>query len=281
MKQKTTNWAPHSARWARRPASRFPYLVFLVLTAACSSERIPVTFEFVATWDGRPIQCDTAGTGLTDLRLLVSNLRLTDSTGKEHALAMIDDGRWQQAGVALIDLENGTGNCLNGSLPSNSSIRAVADESDIAGLRFTVGVPFKANHANPLLAQPPLDDAAMHWHWRSGYKFLRAGIRTETDSFWIHLGSTGCEGTVQKITGCRYSNRVDVDLPRFRPRTDRIEIDMSALFRQVDLTDGLRSDCSSGPAETACKGPFAALGLQLDGDDREQPRRQSVFRVRR
>jgi len=280
MQKKTTKWATCSARWARRPASCLPVFIFLALTAACSSKRIPVTLEFVATWKGQPLQCDDADTRLTDLRFFVSDLKLIDSNGNAHVLTMIDDGRWQQANVTMIDLENGTGACLNGNLTTNSSITALADMSDFSGLRFTVGVPFDANHANPLLALPPLDDPAMHWHWRSGYKFLRAGVSTDTDGFWLHLGSAGCEGTVQKITGCRYPNRVVVELPGFSPEADRIDIDLSALFREVDLNDGIRSDCSSGPAETACEGPFVALGLAPDSADLAQPRQQSVFRVR-
>jgi uncharacterized repeat protein (TIGR04052 family) len=215
------------------------------------------------------------------LRFFVSSVTLLDSDGNEHELEMADDGRWQQSGVALVDLENGVAACVNGSLAMNSQVSGTAGAAEYSGLRFTVGVPFDLNHANPLKAQPPLDDAAMHWHWRSGYKFLRAGVTTESDGFWLHLGSTGCEGTVQNISGCKRPNRVLVELSGFSPKTDQIEIDLAALFRDVDLDDGRRSDCSSGPAEEPCAEPFRALGLGFDAETAaSRPGSQNVFRVR-
>lgn len=241
-----------------------------------------MNLEFVATWHGQPLQCSDAGIRLTDLRFFVSSVTLLDPDGNEHGLEMIEDGRWQQAGVALIDLENGAADCENGSLEMNSQLSGTTRAAEFSGLRFIVGVPFDLNHANPLTAQPPLDDAAMHWHWRSGYKFLRAGVATESDGFWLHLGSTGCEGTVQNISGCRRPNRVLVELPDFSPQTGQIEVDLAALFQDVDLNDGESSDCSSGPAEESCAEPFRALGLEFDAKTAgSRPSSQNVFRVRR
>lgn len=187
---------------------------------------------------------------------------------------MVADGQWHQDGLVLIDLETGEDSCVNGSHAMNTTVTGVTTDADFVGLRFTLGVPFELNHANPLTARAPLDDGAMHWHWRSGYKFLRAGIATDTDGFWLHLGSTGCEGTVQNISGCRYPNRVDVELPDFSPESHQIEVDLSALFLNVDLSDDMPGDCSSGPAEIACAEPFAALGIEPGAES------QRVFRAR-
>jgi len=188
------------------------------------------------------------------------------------------DERWQQQGVALIDLENGDGLCVNGTPETNTTLSGMAEVADIQRIRFSIGVPFELNHANPLLADAPLDDSAMHWHWRSGYKFLRAGVTTTSDGFWLHLGSTACEGTVQNISACRSPNRVTVELAGFSPQNNRINIDLSALFDGVDFDDGIASDCSSGPSESACAAPFAALGLVFgEGSDRPIP--SSVFQV--
>ncbi len=129
------------------------------------------------------------------------------------------------------------------------------------GIRFVVGVPFELNHANPMTADAPLDDAAMHWHWRSGYKFLRAGIDHVDDGFWIHLGSAGCEGTVQNISSCRFPNRVTVQIDDFEPGRHRIAVDLKALTADTDLADGAATDCSSSPAEASCVAPFLSLGI--------------------
>ena len=265
-------------RLAKRPASYLLLVTILIACAACSAKRVPVQIEFSASWAGQPIQCDDAPLTLTDLRFYVSDVLVIDSSGTEHSVSLSPDGRWQQQGIALIDLENGAGACSNGSSDMNPTIRGTVATSDYAGIKFTIGVPFDKNHSNPLLAQPPLDDAAMHWHWRSGYKFLRAGISNPTDSFWIHLGSTGCEGTIQNITGCSFPNRITVSISDFSPDSSRITLELAELFRDIDLQDGSRSDCSSSPAEASCAAPFEALGLTMDGSTNLQPQR--VFQVR-
>lgn len=264
-------------RLPKRPASYLLLFTLLMGCAACSAKRVPVNIEFSASWTGRPIHCDDTPLALTDLRFYVSDVLLIDSSGAEHPVSLTSDERWQQQSIALIDLENGAGACSNGTSDMNSTVRGTVGTSDFNGVKFTIGVPFDMNHGNPLLAQPPLDDAAMHWHWRSGYKFLRAGISSPTDSYWIHLGSTGCEGTIQNITGCSSPNRVTVNFSDFSPDTSRITIELAELFRDINLQDGMRSDCSSSPAESACEAPFEALGVTMNGSANLQPQR--VFQV--
>ena len=266
-------------RLAERLASFFLSVTFLLSFSACSKERVPIRVEFAAEWGGRPLACDSRELALTDLRFYVSDVVLKDSQGHDVALRMNTDGQWQQDGVALIDLETGNGACQNGTQQTNPFITGTTEAADVVSLRFTVGVPFELNHANPLLAQAPLDDSAMHWHWLSGYKFLRAGVGTNTDGFWLHLGSTGCEGTVQNISSCRFPNRVDIELSDFSPSEHRIAVDLTALFNGVDLADGLQTDCSSSPAEPTCGTAFKALGLPFDQN--ETRHEQRVFRVRR
>ncbi len=123
-----------------------------------------------------------------------------------------------------------------------------------------IEVPFAKNHSDPLLASAPLGDADMHWHWRGGYKFIRAGIKNDNDSFWLHLGSTGCEGTIRNITGCGSPNRVTVRIDNYQPG-DPVQIDLARLVDGGDLDNAAPSDCSSGPAEDGCRTAFAALGL--------------------
>lgn len=233
--------------------------------------------SFAATWGDQPIQCGQGPLALSDLRFFVSDLTVIDSDGGSHPVVFDPDPRWQRPKVALVDLEDGTGSCANGTPELNASLHGTAAVTEYVALRFTLGVPFELNHANPLLAAAPLNDAAMHWHWRSGYKFLRAGVTSGDDGTWLHLGSTGCEGTVRNIRSCRSPNRVTVTLPDIS-RSDRIGIDLAALFAGVDLNDGAGSDCSSGPAETDCAAMFAALDLPF-ADDKRAP--GSIFRVLR
>jgi len=239
-------------------------IVALAVTA-CSGPETPLRIPFVAQFDGREISCapSTTGPSLSDLRFYVSSVRAIRDDGAEVDLGLQPDDQWQQAGLALLDFEDGTGACDNGTPATNTVLRGTLPVGEYRGLLFTIGVPFESNHGDPLLAAAPLDDTAMHWHWRAGYKFMRAGIRTVDDGFWIHLGSTGCKGTVQNITGCRFPNRVEVLLPEFVPGDDSVVVDLTALLRETDLLDTHATDCSSGPAEQSCELPFRALGLDF------------------
>ena len=207
----------------------------------------------------------------------MSNVQLVDADGVGHDVRFATEMAWQNDAVAYIDLEDGMGACQNGTADISSYVLGVASARESHGLRFTIGVPFRLNHANPLTAKPPLDDPDMHWHWRSGYKFLRAGVRTEDDGFWIHTGSAGCEGTVGSISDCKLPNRIEVSLPDFVVGESSVNVDLTALFDGIDFGDGIRSDCSSGPPEAACIAPFAALGI--DFKTGEQTGTQRVFSV--
>jgi uncharacterized repeat protein (TIGR04052 family) len=237
--------------------------LLLALCSACSEPRLGVKIPFVVTWSGETIDCEADGMALSDLRFFVHGIELTDSSGESQAVLLDEQYQWQQTDLALIDLENGKGRCINGSTEVFSYLVGSVPQGDYRGLEFSVGVPFEKNHANPLTAEPPLDIAAMHWHWRSGYKFLRAGVRGDNDGFWIHVGSAGCQGTVRNITGCTFPNRVRVELPDFQTRHHVVNVDLAALFQGADLGDGHLQDCSSGPSEEACITPFKALGIDF------------------
>lgn len=257
------------------------YLIASLAAASCGRESLPLELSFVARLGADPIGCShqVDGLALTDLRFYVHAAHLNRAgDGSAVPVEFDDSGRWQGDDLALIDLEDGTGSCDNGTPDTHAVIRATVPRGEYRGLQFTLGVPFAANHADPLAAGPPLDDSTMHWHWRSGYKFLRVGIETPDDGFWMHLGSAGCEGTVGSISGCRFPNRVLVSLPDYRPG-DRVVVDLAALAAAVELGDGIPTDCSSGPAETSCRAPFAVVGLDFASGDRLSVQR--LFQVQR
>ena len=251
----------------------------MLLSAGCSKPYLGVKIPFTVTWGGDGVGCDDSEIALSDLRFYLSSLEFVDTDGDAHRLELHREIPWQQPDLALIDLENGQGPCRSGSAENFSYVVGGVPPGEYRALRFTVGVPFDRNHANPLTAKAPLDDPAMHWHWRSGYKFIRAGVTTINDGFWIHVGSTGCEGTVRNISGCRFPNRVTVELVGFVPNSDAVAIDLKAFFDGVDLDNGVPGDCSSGPAESACIAPFAALGIDFETGALEG--RQSVFSIHR
>ena len=243
-------------------------LSLLGLCAGCSEAEAPIEINFEVRFDGQPIDCAVApdGAALTDLRFYVHDLALI-KTERRHRVALIPDSRWQDEHVALLDLEDGNGACQNGSSPTNTRVRgsvvpAAADGA--ATLEFRIGVPPNVNHANPVTAPPPRNYSIMHWHWRTGYKFMRAGLAFRGDAAWLHLGSSRCRGTVIDIKGCDAPNRPAVRLTNFDPKTDVVVVDVARLFGPTGLGDGEVWSCESGPDEQHCRIVFAELGIDFE-----------------
>ncbi len=118
-----------------------------------------------------------------NLQFYVHDVELLDERGVGHPFRLVAREPWQSEQVALLDLAGGAGT------PRNEVVRGTSDDAGkYTGIRFTVGVPFDLNHANPLTAAAPLDRGPLFWTWQSGYKFLRADF----DASSFHLGSTGC-----------------------------------------------------------------------------------------
>ncbi|MGI9204868.1 MAG: MbnP family copper-binding protein, partial [Woeseiaceae bacterium] len=187
-------------------------LFLLSLGTACTPATTEIDIPFAVLYEGQPIGCDTPvdAVSMTDLRLYIYDLRLLGPENSETPIALRPDEVWQTESVALLDFENGTGACINGSERTNTVIRGRHVPADSHGVAFRIGVPSGLNHEDALTARPPLNFTDMHWHWATGYKFLRAGIETKDDGFWIHLGSSLCEGTIGDIKGCRAPNRPEV-----------------------------------------------------------------------
>ena len=255
-------------------------LLAVLLCASCGKPAVELSIPFIVEFAGQDINCNSdSDTWLTDLRFYVADISVLDGDGNLTPVRLHRDEIWQQEKITLIDLEHGGANCINGTGGVNQILRGAVPAGDYKGLQFTLGVPFDFNHRDPLLAEAPLDDAAMHWHWRGGYKFLRAGIGNAGDSFWIHLGSTGCAGTIQNITGCTAPNRVTVTLNDIAPRQAAVVIDLAGLIKPGELADGTATDCSSGPAEEHCATAFAAFGI--DHASGKQVGKQTIFSGRR
>lgn len=235
--------------------------------------------SFALHFNGQPISCgsDVDGVRLTDLRFYIHDLEFLKNDDSAEAVTLTEDGKWQSRNVVLIDLENAEGACLNGSADTNHVARGRYSGESVKGLVFRLGVPQALNHQDPLQAGAPLAYSEMHWYWASGYKFMRAGVETDDDSFFLHLGSSRCEGTIGNIRGCRSSNRPLVSLVSFNPGKHSVVIELDQLFSSADLHDNVPSECMSGPADGGCRGPFAQLGIDPDSGATVAP--ATVFRV--
>lgn len=215
-----------------------------------------------------------------DFRFYVSGVRLLDSSGKETPVELDQDGKWQLDDLALLDFEKGTGTCSNGTPEMNSRITGTVPEGSYKGLRFTMGVPFNKNHADPLTQPSPLNLTALFWVWNAGHKFARLDFSSTGNprGFLVHLGSTGCTPNDTKLTiptSCKSPNRVEVTFPYFDMSHDAVIADLGALLQDtnVDVSQnkeeaegsGMRmgAGCMSGPSTADCVGLFVNFGLPL------------------
>jgi uncharacterized repeat protein (TIGR04052 family) len=191
---------------------------------------------------------------------------------------------WQLENLALLDFENKTGTCSNGTPATNTTLRGVAPAGAYDGLRFKVGVPFELNHADVTTARSPLNLSGLFWNWQGGYKFVRVDTEVENRDgpFNFHLGSTLCDGdpTTGGVTQCDYPNVIEVSLTGFDPREKAVWVDYAALIAEVDLaTDsGMAPGCMSSPRDEECVSTFAALGLDIESGVQD-PAAQRVFSV--
>ncbi len=234
-----------------------------VLAVSCGPPERPLSIVFEARFGDEPLACgdDGGAVTLSDLRFFVHDLRLLAADGRVAPVELTQVPGWQSTDVALVDLEDGSGACLNGTPAMRAAVTGRAPPGDWSALAFTLGVPEHLNHGDPLTAEPPLTNTAMHWHWRSGYKFLRAGVITADGGFWLHLGSARCRGVIGRLEGCDAANRATVVLERISPAGGLVVLDLAQVFAGVDLAAGDVRSCQVGPGEEDCAAVLAALGI--------------------
>lgn len=251
---------------------------------------IAVSLDFAAVVGAEPFACSTGGiakafdnvgtadstVSFKDFRLYISNIRLIDDVNTEVAITLENDGAFQlqtdsDGHVALLDFEDGTGNCGdtgNGNL--NSQITGFAPAGTYTGVVFDIGVPFAMNHLDVASAESPLNISALYWAWAIGHKFARIDYNVEGKGGapWnFHLGSTGCasDGPMSPPSEeCGKPNRASIRIENFSHDTDTINIDAAELAGDSDLTTnaGMTPGCMSFPGDADdCVPLFPNLGL--------------------
>ncbi|MFN7984499.1 MAG: di-heme enzyme [Vicinamibacterales bacterium] len=259
---------------------------------APATEGQAVNIRFDAVVRDVPLVCgkpfENIGTtrstiNLQDLKFYVSNVRLVSASGAEVPLRLEQDGRWQQDDVALLDFENGTGACANGSRDTRSVVSGTVPPGTYTGLRFTMGVPFEKNHRDPVTAGAPLNLSRMFWVWNAGYKFLRFDYTSsgQPRGAFVHLGSTNCTPNQTRLTiptNCAHPNRVDVSLATFDTTRDVVIADFASLLADANVdvnTPDTAEGCMSAQSDPECGPVLSRLGLPF-GDTPSGP--QQLFR---
>ena len=263
----------------------------LLLIATCAHAQMAeeiVAIRFRAVVGDQELACGKsyAGIGSTrstitprDFRFYVHNLRWIDEAGSELPLELKQDEKWQLDDLALLDFEDATGACRNGTPDTNRQILAAMPAgARIRGLRFTLGVPMKLNHTDLLAMPSPLNLTALAWVWNTGRTFARLDFSSTgvPRGYTLHLGSTSCtpdDSSSSIPTKCLAPNRPEVELLNFDPGKDSVLADLAALLKDSNVDEA--GVCMSSLSTPACGPIFSNFGLPFPG----QPLRpQSFFR---
>ncbi len=282
----------------------------------------PVTIRFQAQVGHQAFHCGESyalGTPPiqvtpTDFRFYISDVALVDAAGKAVPVTLQQDGQWQFQSVALLDFEDKSGACANGTPEMRDRVVGTVPPGDYRRLRFTLGVPFDLNHADATLATSPLNLTSLWWNWQGGYKFLRIDLAMAAQApaadhpspshqakggqgeashgkphpaghesqsgFAIHLGSTACQSdrAMQPPMRCDHPNRAEVSLA-FNPTQDVVIADLAALLAATNLATNhphTPAGCMAAPDDRDCAGIMHNLGLPFQGQVFQG---QTFFRV--
>lgn len=266
-----------------------------VAPAVAAPQDTPVTIRFTAKVGKQAFNCQSSyrlGKGsakysASDFRFYISDVALVDKSGKTVPVTLEQDGKWQFQNVALLDFEDKTGACSNGTVEVRDRIVGTVPKGEYAGLKFTLGVPSTLNHEDAAIAASPLNLTSLWWNWRSGYKFLRIDLQAsnavaklhsgshkqhgageaKSSGFPIHLGSTGCEEdstSVEKTTTCSNPNRTSVSFNKFDTAKNVVVADLKQLVSGSKIGQNQPQTppgCMSEPNDGDCANIMKNLGL--------------------
>ncbi|MBK9757513.1 MAG: metallo-mystery pair system four-Cys motif protein [Nannocystis sp.] len=269
----------------------------------------PVEIAFEARVADLPFACGQTYTNLgtdaasgtpQDFRIYVYDVRLVTDAGEEHPFDLDDDGLHQGGGVALLDFEDGTGACNNGTAELHTTLKGTVraqprhsdGEAGYSEIRFRIGIPGEQNHADLTTLPAPLNDTTLSWSWNAGHIFFSAwGVFGGDAPFpvGVHVGSTGCMGDAMlgEVVACSNANSPEIALAGFDHDSSKIVIDWGAMFAGLSLAapsaaceevEGeVSCGCHSFGPEPLCTPFFSQLGL--DWSNGKNVAGQSVFRV--
>ena len=165
------------------------------------------------------------------VRFYASNAHLLDMGGNE--VAHYEDV------YMLVDAAN----------PTNLFDLGTVSPGHIHEVAFNVGLDSLTNHADPMTAAAPLNDATMHWGWSpaAGYKFIVMEGRVDTDgngtvdpgvdAFVYHIATDALLG--EKVL------MVHTDVTAGNTTTFAVHVDMAGVAGQVDVLNNLDTHTSN------------------------------------
>lgn len=236
----------------------------------------PLEISFKGVVNGADFACGTHYTGVgtdgsvnvtpRDFRIFVQDVELVREDGVAVPVTL-DTSAWQTSDVALLDFENGTGDCAEGDSVTNTRITGTIASSSCAytGVKFVIGIPDALNHGDPATAPAPLSTyPSLRWSWLTGFRFTKlelAQVVAPGELFGqglLHTGSTACSGNPSAGTVvCAKPNRNAVELSGFAAGASTVLVDIGRAFAGIDLS--VDNQCHS--SEAVCSTMFSALGV--------------------
>jgi len=262
--------------------SSMAYTALLLMGGGAWAADQHVAVRFQAMVGDEKLACGKTYTGIgssksklspRDFRFYVHNVELIDDAGTSVPVLLAQDGKWQLDDVALLDFEDATGGCVNGTPETNDRVVGTVPRGHYTGLRFTLGVPFNKNHTDLTTQPPPLNLTALSWVWNAGRKFARLDFASTgmPRGYAIHVGSTGCTPNNVKTAPpvqCSEPNRAEVEFAVFDAANDVVVADLAALLKDTNIDTNQEKTavgCMSSPEDSDCAGIFANLGLPFPG----------------
>lgn len=243
-----------------------------------------LSIPFVAELDGQPVSCNrdvqyqgssgNATVRFRGLRMYVVNVGLVDASGNTTLLEL-EQNAWQHERLVLLDYEDNTENCREGTPETNNLVVGSVPGGNYVGLAFTIGVPEELNHTDISAATPaPLAQPAMFTGALYGYHYFKLDMTTvgEPGGYPIHVHASGCiTDEFGNPAGCTGANTVVYEVPSFDHRTQQITLDLSELLSRNNLDRNgttpapaslpTAPGCQSDTTDPDCQSFFTSYGL--------------------
>ncbi|MEW6981419.1 MbnP family copper-binding protein [Colwelliaceae bacterium 6471] len=258
-----------SSTWGK--AASIIFMCFFIMLLGCDDHEASTVITIKPYYHDTELGCEARFNyqqekwQLAQILFYLSDVEFQSSSDEWQSWPMTVSSS-QTERVALIGK-----NCDDISSTGNWQLQLsdIPQASAIKKIRFTLGVPFILNHANPLTQPSPLNDSSMFWVWQTGHKFMRLETQSEDDNWLFHLGSTGCgSASVMRApkSECLYPNKVKVEL-EFNLNKPAIVFDIAQLLKDTAMSS--ETSCKSAVNDKRCQTLFNNLGINSN---------QKVFR---
>lgn len=232
----------------------------VILAACTASSGTPAEIHFGIGMEGAT--GSSAAVAVRNVQFYVHDVQLLDTAGLPHPFRFDAVAPWQSGELALVELGGSDERIRNATIRGTASGTAQI----YTGIRFSIGVPFALNHANPLTAAAPLDRSELFWTWQSGHKFLRVDLLDAGREWSFHLGSTGCTSASAlrpPAAPCAQPNVMRIEIAGIDPLRQSIQLQLHELVSSMRAAK--HAICTGNYAhDPACADVFSKTGLQAD-----------------